>query len=140
MQSNESVVLCQKNYQSQEKAYPSWKPSNANKLKAKNKDTHVGGGGIGLTVKLTSKVFEMPLAPLTVTVAVYVPVARLALGRTVNVLGAPFTAMLLNDNDDGDTVNALAPVPERAIVNAPVAMLPVLFTVIVCAAGRALLL
>jgi hypothetical protein len=57
-----------------------------------------GGGGTGLTVKRTLNVLgAMVAAPLIVTVAVYVPTASPVLGRIVNVLAAPFTAMLSID-------------------------------------------
>ena len=75
----------------------------------------------------------MPFAPLTVTVAVYVPTESPVSGRTVKLLSPP-TAMLLNDVPD--KVNSFASAPESATVNAPVAWLPVLVTVTECAAGR----
>jgi hypothetical protein len=59
----------------------------------------------------------MPLAPLTVTVAVYGPAVNPVLGTTVK-LAVPFTAMLLIDV----VLNVKEPLllPESAAVNVPV--------------------
>jgi hypothetical protein len=78
------------------------------------------------TVKLTLKLAEMLLFPLTVTVAVCVPAASPVTGTTVKLV-FPLTAMPLIDA----ALKLKEPllVPESAIVNAPVAWFPVLFTV-----------
>jgi hypothetical protein len=78
----------------------------------------MGGGGEAVTVKLTVKFAEMPLAPLTVTVAVHtVPTSNPVLGTTVKP-AVPFTAMLFIDG----VLNVKEPLllPESAAVNAPV--------------------
>lgn len=93
----------------------------------------VGAAAGALTVKLTVIVrATSPPVPLTVTVAVYVPAANPALGRTVKVLFAPTAILALVVRSK---VNELALVPESAIVSAPVATVPLLAIVTVCAAG-----
>jgi len=86
-----------------------------------------------LTVKLTGMVCcaERPL-PDTVTVALYAFAARLTLGWTVNV-PVPLAAMLFTDVVD--SVKLPGSVPDSATVRAPVATVPVLVMVTVCAAG-----
>ena len=71
-----------------------------------------------MTVKLTLKLRVVTFAPLTFTVAVYVPAARLVFGLTVKLL-LPFATMLLRDVVD--SVNLLALVPDKDTVRAPVA-------------------
>jgi hypothetical protein len=71
-----------------------------------------------LTVKLTSKLAVIPLLPLTVTVAVYVPAIRLSLGFTVNVSVPPIA---ISDIDIADSVKQPEFEPLKSAVNAPVA-------------------
>jgi len=87
-----------------------------------------------VTVKLTETVLlVLILAFDTVTVAVYDPTARLALGLTVNVPVLP-AAMLVTDVADRSKLDA--PDPLSATVSAPVAELPAgLVIVTVWAAG-----
>jgi hypothetical protein len=66
-----------------------------------------------VTVKLTSKLALVMLAPLTVTVAVWVPAGRLSLGTTVNVL-VPLAAMLVTLVFE--SVNFAESVPDRAML------------------------
>jgi hypothetical protein len=87
----------------------------------------------GLTVKLTLKLCEMPLLPLTVTVAVYVLASSPVFGVTWNVAlpptAIPAATLLL------EIEKLLALVPDNSTVNAPVGWLPVLFTVTVNGVG-----
>jgi len=83
------------------------------------------------TVKLTSKLSDMPLAPDTVTVAVYVPTASPVLGTTVK-FALPLTAMLLILVVD--SVKLPAFVPDNVAVNSPV-----LFTITISGVCAALL-
>ena len=89
--------------------------------------------GAPFTVKLTVIVREVMLAPLTVSVAVYVPAANPAFGRTVNVRVPPLVVILANEV--AESVKLLAFVPLSAAVIAPVAVAFPLVTVTVCAAG-----
>jgi hypothetical protein len=86
--------------------------------------------GAIFTVKLKLKLSVIPLAPLTVTVAVYVPTASSCLGLTVK-LRLPFLAMLASEREDdvpdGDTISKLSAFVS-AIVSIPVACVPALFT------------
>ena len=77
----------------------------------------VGDGVGGITMKFTVKLSKMPLPPLTVTVAVYVPAASPVLGRTVKLL-FPLTAILLIAVVDRVKLPAFA--PDRATVKFPV--------------------
>ena len=77
------------------------------------------------TVKLTLKLCVFTFAPLTDTVAVYVPAASPSTVLTVK-LPVPFAPML--PSDDTGTVKQLALVPDSDIVSAPVGWLPVLVT------------
>ena len=73
--------------------------------------------GKATTVKLTLKLRVVTLAPLTETVAVYVPAASPVCGLTVKVL-LPFATMLLSDVVDN--IKAVGFVPDSATVRAPV--------------------
>jgi hypothetical protein len=75
------------------------------------------------TVKLTLKLFDVTLLPLTVTAAVYVPAARLVFGVTVKELLPPATMLPI---DVADNVNA--ELLDRASVKFPVGWLPLLLT------------
>jgi hypothetical protein len=79
---------------------------------------------IGETVKLTLKFAVIPLPPLIVTVAVYVPTASPVMGTTVKVPVSP-TAILLIVVVDRVVIDEKLKdplfVPESAAVNAPVA-------------------
>ena len=79
--------------------------------------SHVGGS----TVKLTVNEAFMPLPPVTVTVAVYVPGVRPATGRTVK-LELPLTAILPMDVVLSVKLPLL--VPLKATLKAPVGWLP----------------
>jgi hypothetical protein len=84
------------------------------------------------TVKLTVKLAEMPLSPLSVTLAVYIPTASPVTGTTVKVSFPPAAMLLI---DAALKVKEPGLVPESAIVKAPVAWFPVLLTVMVWAVG-----
>ena len=72
-----------------------------------------------MTVKLTLKLADIPLVVFeTVTIAVYVPAARLLFGTTVKLLLPP-TAIL--EILAGERVKLAAFVPDKATVNVPVA-------------------
>ena len=78
------------------------------------------------TVKLRSKLADMPFAPLTVTVAAYVPAASPVFGATVKD-SLPFTTMPATVGLD--RVKLLPSAPFNAMSSAPVGWLPVLFIV-----------
>ena len=81
--------------------------------------------GAMFTVKLTLKLSEIPLLPLTVTVALYVSTASPCFGLTVKLRVAS-EAMLASVPVAGDTIsNAFAFGPVRDMFNAPVACLAV---------------
>ena len=69
-------------------------------------------------MKLTVKLCAVIFAPLTVTVAVYVPAASPVLGRTVKLPGAPPTAILLIAVVDKVKLPGFA--PDNAMVRLPV--------------------
>jgi hypothetical protein len=74
--------------------------------------------GTELTVKLILKLAVIPLLPLTVTVAVYVPTARPVLGATVKVPVPPAEMLPIAVLE---SVKDPLSVPERAADKAPAA-------------------
>jgi hypothetical protein len=80
--------------------------------------------GAGFTVKLTLKLFDVTLLPLTVTVAVYVSAARPVFGVTVKELLPPAAMLPI---DVADKVNA--ELLDNASVKFPVGWFPVLVIV-----------
>ena len=82
---------------------------------------------VELTVKLTAKLSpDGMLLPVTVTVALYDPAARLMFGVTEKI-SLPLPAMLVIDVLSSVKLEALA--PDRDIVSAPLGWLPVLLIV-----------
>ncbi len=70
-----------------------------------------------LTVKLTSKLSEILLSPLTVMVAVCVPAESPVSGVTVKVAPVAVAMLLIVS---GATVKLLPPVPDRPMLSSPV--------------------
>jgi hypothetical protein len=84
----------------------------------------------GMTWKFAFNVAASVPAIDIVTTAVYDPTARPVFGVTVNV---PVLPVLMLLKDVFDSVNALALLPSKATVKAPVAIVPVLVIVTVLA-------